>query len=306
MKESIGSFIASLRKEKSLTQEQLAEKLGVSNRSVSRWENGYTLPDISIMKSICEEFNITLTELLSGEKQNPENEINMEKKIYLIIDLLQNEMKRKSKIVNNYFVLGFIFMGIILIQNLLLSFDIIENVFLNTIQTNYFILFGVFFEILGFYSNSVNRELTEKETKILIQDENDLQMKTGEEMFQFAKKYQKNVVKQQKRSFEEIAQRLADNEYVIFTMFAEEYRIENQPGPWHVGVAITNESLFICGETISGRLFTRYAIDSFYRDEIEFVRLENKNIVIGTSRGKVVLKGENYENLIYGLEKVLY
>ena len=51
-----GELLKHLRKEKGLTQEQLAEKLGVSNRSVSRWENGTTLPDISLMKCICEEF----------------------------------------------------------------------------------------------------------------------------------------------------------------------------------------------------------------------------------------------------------
>ena len=60
----IGSFIAALRKEQNLTQEQFAEKLGVSNRSVSRWENGNTLPDLSLMEKICRITGVTLPELL--------------------------------------------------------------------------------------------------------------------------------------------------------------------------------------------------------------------------------------------------
>lgn len=64
MNKKIGNFIHQLRKESNLTQEELAEKLGVSNRSVSRWENGATLPDISLMKCICKEFNISISELI--------------------------------------------------------------------------------------------------------------------------------------------------------------------------------------------------------------------------------------------------
>ncbi|MGO5357994.1 helix-turn-helix domain-containing protein [Anaerofustis sp. LCP19S3_F7] len=60
----------SLREEKNLTQEQLAEKLNVSNKSVSRWENGKTMPDLSLLVMICEEFDITISELLNGRRMN--------------------------------------------------------------------------------------------------------------------------------------------------------------------------------------------------------------------------------------------
>ena len=66
--EKIGKFISSLRKEKELTQEELAEKLGVSNKSVSRWENGKCLPDVSLYKDLCHILGITLNELFAGEK----------------------------------------------------------------------------------------------------------------------------------------------------------------------------------------------------------------------------------------------
>ena len=97
MNKRIGNFIAALRREKQLTQEQLGERLGVSNRSVSRWENGYTLPDISLMECICKEFNITFSELLSGKKQTPEEKREyIERNMYLLIELLQNENEKKT------------------------------------------------------------------------------------------------------------------------------------------------------------------------------------------------------------------
>ena len=66
--EKIGKFIASLRKEQKLTQEQLALKLGVTAKSISRWENGKNMPDYSILKELCNILDIDINEFLSGEK----------------------------------------------------------------------------------------------------------------------------------------------------------------------------------------------------------------------------------------------
>ena len=63
----IGSFIACCRKKKELTQAQLAEHLNISNRAVSKWETGKSMPDVSIMPELCTILEISLTELLSGE-----------------------------------------------------------------------------------------------------------------------------------------------------------------------------------------------------------------------------------------------
>ena len=61
---NIGKFIAQKRKEKNLTQEQLAEKLSVSNKTISKWETGKCMPDYSIVEQLCEELGITLSELM--------------------------------------------------------------------------------------------------------------------------------------------------------------------------------------------------------------------------------------------------
>ncbi len=66
--EKIGSFIASCRKENGYTQAALAEKLGITNRAVSKWETGKSLPDASIMLELCELLRINVNELLTGER----------------------------------------------------------------------------------------------------------------------------------------------------------------------------------------------------------------------------------------------
>ena len=63
-----GRFIASLRKEANLTQEELGIKLGVSNKTVSRWENGNYMPDIETLRLLSKEFSVSMEELLDGER----------------------------------------------------------------------------------------------------------------------------------------------------------------------------------------------------------------------------------------------
>lgn len=76
--EKIGKFITTCRKEKNLTQEELAEKLNVSNKSVSRWENGKNMPDYSVLNDLCNILDININELLSGEKDNKETIENLD------------------------------------------------------------------------------------------------------------------------------------------------------------------------------------------------------------------------------------
>ena len=64
---TIGSYIAQKRRTRNLTQEQLAEKLGVSNKAISKWENGKCMPDYSIIQTLCDALGVTLPELMDGE-----------------------------------------------------------------------------------------------------------------------------------------------------------------------------------------------------------------------------------------------
>ena len=69
----IGAFIAECRKNKKITQQELAEKLGVTDRSVSNWENGRNMPDLSLFKPLCNELGISINDLMSGEVINKDN-----------------------------------------------------------------------------------------------------------------------------------------------------------------------------------------------------------------------------------------
>ena len=94
----IGKFIADCRKQKSLTQMQLSEKLGITDKAVSKWERGIAMPDTSIMLELCDILSISVNELLSGEKISMEN--NNQKNEQLLLDMAK-ELEKKNKTIWN-------------------------------------------------------------------------------------------------------------------------------------------------------------------------------------------------------------
>ena len=114
--EKLGQLILQLRKEKGLTQEQFAEKLGVSNRSVSRWENGTNMPDFDVVIEIVKHFDITVDEFLNGERKKHSTEHKETETIQKISDYNRIEKQKIQKRIHFLFVmaiLAFIFYGII-------------------------------------------------------------------------------------------------------------------------------------------------------------------------------------------------
>ena len=97
--EKIGKFISTLRKEKNMTQQELADKLGITDRAISNYENGRRLPDYSIIKDLCKELGISTNELFKGDfiKEN-EKEKQFEKNI-LDIFKFNNNKRKKYKII---------------------------------------------------------------------------------------------------------------------------------------------------------------------------------------------------------------
>ena len=90
----IGRFIADCRKQKNLTQMQLAEKLNITDKAISKWERGIAMPDTSIMLELCDILGISVNELLCGEKINMEN--NNQKYEQLLFDMAK-ELEKKNK-----------------------------------------------------------------------------------------------------------------------------------------------------------------------------------------------------------------
>ena len=92
----IGKFIAECRKRENLTQMQLAEKLGITDKAISKWERGIAMPDSSAMLELCDILGISVNELLSGEKISMEN--NNQKNEQLLLDMAK-ELEQKNKTV---------------------------------------------------------------------------------------------------------------------------------------------------------------------------------------------------------------
>ena len=90
----IGKFIAECRKQKQLTQLQLADKLGITDKAISKWERGIAMPDTSIMLELCDILCISVNELLNGEMINVEN--SNEKNEQLLLDMAK-ELETKNK-----------------------------------------------------------------------------------------------------------------------------------------------------------------------------------------------------------------
>ena len=91
----IGKFIAVCRKQKGLTQMQLAEKLNITDKAISKWERGIAMPDSSIMLALCDILGISVNELLCGEKINMENNPKNE----LLLLEMAKELEKKNKII---------------------------------------------------------------------------------------------------------------------------------------------------------------------------------------------------------------
>lgn len=100
----IGKFIAQRRKERGLTQMQLADQLGITDRAVSKWENGKALPDASIMLQLCQILGISVTDLLSGEVIAVEN-VNqeLEKKL---LEMVREKESSDKRLLTIEWVLG--------------------------------------------------------------------------------------------------------------------------------------------------------------------------------------------------------
>lgn len=100
----IGRFIAQKRKEKNLTQMQLAEVLGVSNKTVSKWENGNCMPDYSIIKPLCKELEITVSELMDGEEKDDIHENAEDMRIMFLLRRVYS-LEKQNKTIYGFLVI---------------------------------------------------------------------------------------------------------------------------------------------------------------------------------------------------------
>lgn len=97
----IGQFLKELRKEKNLTQEQLAEKFLISSRSVSRWETGTNLPDLSILVELADFYDVDIREIIDGERKNEMNKETKETLSKVAEYAEQNKLQLKKRMTSS-------------------------------------------------------------------------------------------------------------------------------------------------------------------------------------------------------------
>lgn len=165
--EKIGKFISELRKDNNMTQEQLAEKLGVTDKSISRWEHGKTMPDISILSILANELNCTISELLNGRRMTQEELIDLRETINDLIEYESNRQIRNDREFNKYNLIGSVTLLLALFNN---SFGYLDYIFTtNVVEFIQGGLYGISIcaNMISLYNRSHNISVCEKKKEFI-------------------------------------------------------------------------------------------------------------------------------------------
>ena len=293
--EQVGRFIGILRREKGMTQEQLAGRLGVNHRSVSRWENGHCMPDFSLLWPLSEELGVSVQELLEGRKNETGGE--EENILALILRLAGREQHRKMRRVRMRFSAGFFCLAAVLFQYqtdwlfFLLGAERAEH------ATVLLILFGIGLGAAGFWST---RQDVLPDMECLEVWTGRCRMKTAEEMFCFASRRQELERKKYKKVLGDVANALNTAEAVIFAAAGTEYFRNGLPMMWHVAVAVTEERLLIGGERTKGMLMTEFVTEAFALSDVTAIEYGNgivPELVIKTGTDEITIGMESRETM---------
>ena len=103
-----GQFLRSLRNEKKMTQEQLAQEFNVSSRSVSRWETGSNMPDLDLLTEMADLYQVDLRELLNGERKNEPMNKELKETVMQVAEYSNAQQERTTKTVRVFFILGIV------------------------------------------------------------------------------------------------------------------------------------------------------------------------------------------------------
>ena len=128
----IGLFLKELRKEKHITQEELAEKLGVSNRTVSRWETGSNMPDFDVLIELSDFYGVEIKEILEGEKKEKECS-NSKEELLLIADYNNQQKKKLTVMIRILFLIGLISMVVYLFIHNINELELVSQFLLGII-----------------------------------------------------------------------------------------------------------------------------------------------------------------------------
>lgn len=290
--QQIGKWMAFLRKEKKLTQEQLAERLGVSNRSVSRWENGRGMPDFSLLWDISRELDVSVSELLNGKREEEEN-VRLADGIEVFLVWAEREKQCKAKKLGKYFKAGMLCLLLALCQ---VQFGIAGFLFPDKPEewiTGLLAGAGILLEMLGFACNREKNMLTQKEVELLSKNGGIVKMKKAQEMLQFAQKYRAAEQKCYKAAFAELEKNLQEDEQAVFSVVGDSYARNELPMMWYAVLAITETRILIGGQRMKGMIMVRYEVESFLLSDYHGAKQVGASVIIQTAQGELKLEEGN-------------
>lgn len=288
----IGKWIALLRKEKKLTQEQFAERLGVSSRSVSRWENGRCMPDFSLLWDIARELDVSVSELLNGKRMEEEN-AELLNSMDALLAWLGREKQSRAKRLGGYFGTGTVCLLLALGQS---QFSVLSVLFPDGpegLLTGIFAVLGAALELAGLSCNRQNALLTQKEIELLSGNAGGVRMRSAQEMLRFAQKYRTGNQKVYQAAFNEVEKNLEEGEVVVFSATGEGYARNALQMMWYTVLAVTGKRLLIGGQRMKGMIMVRYETESFLLSDISRIGHLGAALVIETAGGELKIEEGN-------------
>ena len=292
-----GKFIAELRKEKGMTQEQLGERLGVNSRSVSRWENGHGMPDISLLLTLADVLGVTVQELLEGSRREIESGnagVVTYEGLHTVVQYLNQERAAWKKQIDSslkfsLFCVGVATVGYVVME-LLRAYRGIDGGIIDGVL---FLMLCGFIRILQCQRmNKDEYEFTTEQLESLMENQCP-KMHTAQEMLYFLKSRQQPEPDESKceKILKAIETELKPGEAVEAVTQYGEYTRNALPMMWHPIIAFTDHRMIIGGERQKGMILVEYDTESYEKDDILSNRTECDGIqwemIIGTKQAEL-------------------
>ena len=293
-----GKFIAELRKEKGMTQEQLGERLGVNSRSVSRWENGHGMPDISLLLTLADVLGVTVQELLEGSRREIESGnagVVTYEGLHTVVQYLNQERAAWKKQIDSslkfsLFCVGVATVGYVVME-LLRAYRGIDGG--GIIDGVLILMLCGFIRILQCQRmNKDEYEFTTDQLESLMENQCP-KMHTAQEMLYFLKSRQQPEPDESKceKILKAIETELKPGEAVELVTQYGEYTRNALPMMWHPIIAFTDHRMIIGGERQKGMILVEYDTESYEKDDILSNRTECDGIqwemIIGTKQAEL-------------------
>lgn len=292
-----GKFIAELRKEKGMTQEQLGDRLGVNSRSVSRWENGHGMPDISLLLELADVLGVTVQELLEGSRREIESGnagVVTYEGLHTVVQYLNQERAAWKKQIDSslkfsLFCVGVATVGYVVME-LLRAYRGIDGGIIDGVL---FLMLCGFIRILQCQRmNKDEYKFTTEQLESLMENQCP-KMHTAQEMLYFLKSRQQPEPDESKceKILKAIETELKPGEAVELVTQYGEYTRNALPMMWHPVIAFTDHRMIIGGERQKGMLMVEYDTESYEKDDILSNRTECDGIqwemIIGTKQAEL-------------------